>query len=351
MAKKYIFYANGIDLAQCPITQNEVGVYYWNGSGYYKPVLSAFDNAILPIGYKRYANGSHLEYVNNAFRHPFDISIIAGASITSNVDVKILSATQADGSWVKTVISGTNINPAFVHCYDWATIGSTVKAGGIICKVAPTSVTKFSPHLHFDIWGSYLARDLILTGDVIMADVFKIGDFVTFTGNMNLRAGAGDGFNTSAGIPAGAIGKIKDGPRTSQNRLFYGKGSTSNVNDSYTWFDIQFLDKSGWVAQTTRFVKSNSVNITNTDGTLPTPPVVIPSTPPATPSALELAQKEVKTLSEKIGVLEATIEGLNTKVTNLESSAKIVLDEKNKYKNAIISVVESTENLKILAKE
>jgi hypothetical protein len=350
MAKKYIFYANRIDLAKCPVTQNEKGVYYYNGSSYFKPTLGIFDNASYPSGYKKYTNGSHLQYISNLLRSPIDFSLNAEVSITSNVDVKILNGTLQDHCWVKTAIVGTNINPAFVHCYKWAPIGSIVKAGDIICKVAPKSVTGYSPHLHLDIWGSYSIRNLILTGDVTMADIFKIGDYVTFTGSMNLRKGAGDGFSTSAGITAGAVGRIKDGPRTSQNKLFYGKGSTSNVNDAYTWFDVQFLDSSGWIAQTSRFVKSTSTKLTNLNGTIPTPPVIPTPTEPTTPSALELAQKEIGTLKTEIEGLKTIVGGLNEKF-EVSESARIIAERSNEeIKGAVRTVISSIENVTNLIK-
>ena len=71
MAKKYIIYAGSKDLALCPVTQNESGKYYKNSAGtYYKPILSQFDNAVLPSGYKTYIGGSHAKYISNAQRNP-----------------------------------------------------------------------------------------------------------------------------------------------------------------------------------------------------------------------------------------------------------------------------------------
>ena len=326
MAKKYIIYANGIDLAKCPITQNEVGRYYWNGSTYYKPTLDVFDTVKPPSGYKTYENGSHLKYKTNHLRNPIDVSLISGTKITMNVDVTVLSTNPGDGSWCKTVINGTNINPAFVHTYRWAT--GLVKAGSTICQIAPKSVTGFPDHLHMDIWGSYLVRNLILQGDVKMAETFKIGDYVTFTGSMNLRKGAGDGFGVSTGVPEGAVGRIKDGPRSSQNKLFYGKGSSSNVNDSYTWWDIQFLDTSGWMAQTNRFVKSSSTKMTNSDGTIPTPP----PTEPVPPSELDTLRKQVADLTAQIKGLKddlaASQKEVKEKIAEIEALNQAIKDFK-----------------------
>lgn len=351
MAKKYIIYANGKDLATCPVTQNEVGRYYWNGNTYYRPTLDIFNNAPLPNGFSVYLNGSHAPYSTNPLRNPIDFSLTAGTKITMNVDVTILSTNPKDGSWCKTVINGTNINPAFVHTYKWAS--GLVRAGNVICEVAPQSVTGFDPHLHADIWGSYLLRNLILNGDVTMADTFKVGDFVTFTGPMNLRAGAGDGFKASHSILENAVGKIKDGPRSSQNKQFYGKGSTSNINDSYTWFDLEFLDTTGWVAQTNRLVKSKSTKITNVNAALP--PVK-----PQAPSEEETLRKQVADLKEENEVLrddlaasisltndknreikrlEADIEEWKGDYSDLQKKYDNIFIEKNRYENLYTEAV------------
>ena len=149
MSKKYKIFSAGKDLAQVPMTQNEVGKYYRNSSGtYFKPILAEFDTAKLPSGYKTYINGSHAKYAKNVNRNPLDFSIVAGSNLTMNRDVRILATTPNNGSWCKVQIVGSDIVIGLVHTYQWRS--GTVRAGNIICKIAPKSVTGFAPHLHID---------------------------------------------------------------------------------------------------------------------------------------------------------------------------------------------------------
>lgn len=297
MAKRYIIYANGKDLATVPVTQNEGGKYYWNGSVYFKPVLGEFDTATPPAGFKAYLGGSHTVYLGNAQRNPIDFSLVAGTVITMNVDVQVLASTLADGSWCKVQIVGTNIILAFVHTYKWAS--GIVKAGNAICIVAPQSVTGFAPHLHNDDWSGLgrKIRDLILNGDYKDMATFKIGDKIIFTEKQNKRGGAGTGFQDMGAYEVGEIATIKDNPRASQNSLFYGKGSSNKTNDSYTWYDtISSSGQSFWVADMGKF-------------RLATPEEVSPPKPqePTTPPELVECQSRVKSLEKEIGTLESKL--------------------------------------------
>ena len=150
MSKKYIIYANGKDLAQCPVTQNEVGKYYRNSAKkYFTPKLAEFDTAKPPVGYRVYTDGSHARHIDNPNRNPIDISLVAGTVITMSVDVNVVGINSTE-DWIKVTPVGSNYKIVFVHTYQFSK--GLVKAGNAICKVAPKSVTGYDPHLHIDEW-------------------------------------------------------------------------------------------------------------------------------------------------------------------------------------------------------
>ena len=355
MAKKYIIYANGKDLAQVPVVQNEVGKYYRNSAGtYYKPTLANFDNASLPSGYKTYVGGSHAKYISNPLRHPLDFSLVAGTVITANFDVYIKGFTLADGSWCKAQMAGTSTMLGFVHTYQWASIG-LVKAGQPICKIAPKSVTTFDPHLHMDEWTGLKIRDLILTGDFKMADTLKIGDKVRIVGgDMNLRMGAGTGFtNNVKTIKEGAVVQIKDGIRTSQNKLFYGKGSTLNVNDTYQWIDvIDAVGATGWIAITNRVqLVHGNTSLTKLDGTSPSTPTPPPVIEPVDPckelkEALVASQGALKLSQERVEFLEDDKKTWDEEIKKLETEVSGAKDEAKEWKRQYTEVVTELNELK-----
>lgn len=359
MAKRYIIYANGKDLATVPVTQNEGGKYYWNGSVYFKPVLGEFDTATPPAGFKAYLGGSHTVYLGNAQRNPIDFSLVAGTVITMNVDVQVLASTLADGSWCKVQIVGTNIILAFVHTYKWAS--GIVKAGNAICIVAPQSVTGFAPHLHNDDWSGLgrRVRDLILYGEYM--EIQK-GDVVKITGgDMNLRGGAGTGFTNNVRIiKEGAVVRVKDNPRSSQNSLFYGKGSTIKENDTYTWIDIQDLDaQTGWIAVTSRVVKVGaSTPLTRIDGTTVTPTPPAPEPEPVDPcksvkDSLKACETNYKNLSEKSLELEKRCDKAESdnelykvQIVDLKKEVKRLEGETEELNNEKIKLQEDFDRIK-----
>jgi hypothetical protein len=285
MAKKYIIYAGGKDLATVGVTQNELGLYYYNGTSYYKPVLSLFDTATLPAGYKKYVGGSHASYMSNPQRNPIDFSIVAGSILTMNVDVKILASTSSDGSWVKAQIVGTDIILGFVHTYRWAGVGTIVKAGSSIAQIAPQSVTGFPPHLHMDDWSGKgrKVRRLILDGDYSMS-TFKKGDTIIFTDIQNIRKGSGTSFAVTGETSIGQVATIE---------------SDSREADGYTWWD---LVGSNWVAEVGKFK-------------LYTPPVIPPE--PVDPC---------KELKDRIVTLEAEIKGVREALVASGDSLKLAED-------------------------
>lgn len=277
MGKKYIIYANGKDLAECPVVQNETGVYYSNGSAYFKPVLKDFDTATPPSGYKRYTGGSHASYIGNTKRHPIDISFIVGTKLTANFDVKVISSTSADGSWIKTQIVGTNYILPFVHCYKgldsngkptYPVAGSIIKAGSVICSVAPQSITKNPPHLHADEWTGYLIRNLILYGDFIHTEIpkpaYSVGQRFIALDTMNIRDNHGEDIGD---ILKNAVGEIV---------------TVGTFHDGYQWYELKFLNGFGYVADT-KFNEITTLPITNLDGSIPAPIPTPTPTPEPTP--------------------------------------------------------------------
>jgi hypothetical protein len=99
--------------------------------------------------------------------------------------------------------------------------------------------------------------------------IYKKGDRVKILGTKNLYWGAGDGFKYSKNaVKRGAILKIKDEPRTSQNALFYKRGSSKKKNDTNTWLDIIDSDGThGWIAVTSTVSKTSVTKLTRIDGT------------------------------------------------------------------------------------
>ncbi len=251
MAKKYIIYAGSKDLAECPVTQNEVGKYYRNSAGtYFKPKLAEFDNVAFPAGYKTYIGGSHARHINNPNRNPIDFSLVAGTNITMNTDVNVVGTNGTTEDWIKVTPKGTDYIIVFVHTYQFSK--GLVKAGNVICKVAPKSITGYDPHLHIDEWSNrgLKIRDLILNGDFKMSN-FKIGDKIKFTGVQHIRSGSGIK-NPSGGeykilrdSVVGEVATIKDGVR---------------IADGYNWYDCVFSNGStGWVADVGKFEKYEGV--------------------------------------------------------------------------------------------
>lgn len=342
MAKKYIIYVDGIDLATyAKVTQNEVGRYYRNPStlAYYTPKLSDFDNATPPSGYKVYTGGSHASYKTNLNRDPIDYSFIAGSKITANFDVKIISTNPSDGSWIKAQIVGTNYMIGFVHCYGgsvgkYPAVGSIIKAGQVICYVAPKSVTTFAPHLHIDEWAVQDAhiRDLILYGDFkTMADntlAFNIGDKMKFEENTKLREAFildDKYFRRAIVVQKGATGLVQ---------------SVEILNQDFYWYLLSFGNASGYCAVKNKagniWVSKVANAITNTDGSAYSP----------------VDNTKVDALTKENGELKGQITTLTNEKIKLQgdlqtclSSNKVLGDYKTEELQANINVrVRNEEN-------
>lgn len=305
MAKDIIIKANGTDLASIPVTQNEYGVYYYSTKyGYYKPVLANFDNANPPSGYIKYSNGSHKNEPASG-RYPIDFSLVAETGIAMTEDVKILYSSSSLGSYCK--IQGLKSGKIIflVHTYKWASIGSVVKAGNVICRVAPKSVTGYDPHLH--IYGSgFLIRNLILYGNNM--GKFSKNDHIKYTKLTNLRMDpdASSDATIIAQVSAGAVAKVLSGTR---------------VNGGYNWNFVIFGNMAGW-AFDSNAEKTNTTTITNNDGTKPG----------GNSSEYEA---QIKELESEIKKLNDTILELNAQIKTLTSQAtidanKIILLESEK---------------------
>lgn len=348
MAKKYIIYASGKDLSTVPVTQNEVGKYYRNSAGtYFKPILSLFDTATLPTGYKTYIGGSHAKYVSNANRNPIDFSIVAGSVLSMNVDVNVLATNPSDGSWCKITPVGSDYVIALVHTYQWAK--GLVKAGSPICKIAPQSVTGFAPHLHLDEWSNrgLRIRKLILDGDFKM-DTFKVGDRIEFTDVQNIRSGSGTSYSTTSQTAKGMTATIIGGSR---------------VANGYTWWDIRVDNGgTGWVAMVDKFK-------------IYTPPIIIPPDPTVElnkqiealkleieglKEALGTSQNSLRISQEEVKRLEGLLDGEKTELNELEERYETLYAEKilavnqknvavellNEYKNGrFVWIVDFLEKL------
>lgn len=247
MAKKYKILLGGKDLAEHPVTQNDTGKYYWNGSSYFKPVMAKFNNATLPSGYKAYYNGSHRGYVNNSIRHPWDISARGGLTIKMNVDVKIISATSADGGWVKANIIGTPYMLAFVHVDGWARVGSIVRAGSTICKIK----TMKGSHLHIDEWTGEKIYNLIVNGDFNMSKVSK-GKRYEFTNSDKLNV---------RDVPNGKQIVLQ----LPENKKVVGLALTDGVSvNNYMWNLYAGNGWAGWIAD--NWSRETTRAITDRDG-------------------------------------------------------------------------------------
>ena len=237
-----------------------------------------------------------------------------GNEVISVVD-GVIEKVDVAGEYVSIIPDGGNLRILNVHInLIPVKMGQRVRVGQVIGHIAPN---KGGSHLHFGLkWKNpakpapcpmdYFDRSIVFRtryADIkrewfngedidwskfrdlhIAGESYKLGDYVEFTGSMNLRGGAGTGFKDIRTISKGAVARIKD-IRTSQNALFYGRGSDKQVNDGYLWLDGEFDGITGWFAVTSRVKKSDKREITDVNGAKP---VAIPEpTPEPTPPVQE----------------------------------------------------------------
>jgi hypothetical protein len=242
-----------------------------------------------------------------------------------------------------------------VHTYNWGTVNKHFLRGEKIGELAPTSVSKEAIHLHFGLGivngvypgiMDYMDKSIVfkpgfsdmtdwfnsdgtlkkeLFKDLNYEDTsmvgFKIGDKIKFTAVMNRRTGAGTGFdgtgiNKNDQYAVGSVVTIKDGPRSSQNKLF-NKGN----NDSYTWYDtVDANGSTGWVADLSKFVVTTDTPTVFDLSTAPSSPA---DTTPVTPSEAEQIATLKSQLSDANSAsvnLQGQINTLNEQVASLQAS-------------------------------
>lgn len=232
-------FIGGVPLDKIGVTQNEYGWYYWNGSSYYKPTLSGFDNAKLPAGYKKYTDGSHSKYLS---QKAVDLTAIANRAITFDTSVTVLSSSSSLGSYCKVRTPEGNV--FLVHTDRW-------KSGGVpafepVCYIKDMA----GSHLHIYLEGGWI-RDIILD-----TQHMEKGDRVEWTRDTNIRQGNGTSYPVNTTAKQGAVATLRS--------LEVRKA------DGYDWMDVEHPGVTGW-AVTKNMVKTDK-EMTNSDGSLIAPP-------------------------------------------------------------------------------
>ena len=232
-------------------------------------------------------------------------------------------------------------------------VGDRVTAGMQVYKTGNTG-NSTGDHLHYNLQNSSGVN--IDPAPWVLNDqnaiTFKVGDKVKATNVQNIRKGAGDKFEITGETVIDGTATIKDGPRSSQNKL-YGLGE----NDSYIWYDLQFNMGTGWIADVNKMEKY----------TEPVPPVVEPPVTP--PDALdcdeyikkvELLQKENdglkidveslrnenKLLDERATFLENTMAIRDGELRELEAEIIKIREERDRFEKQYIDVVTELNELK-----
>lgn len=154
------FFANGKDLKDCLITQNEVGNYWLSGGALWRTVLANFDSGRgKPADAAKKSGGSHSFYLSD---HALDISLNAGTNITCSESIKINGFKYISGYKVPYGIELVYGNHHIIvyHVKSKWKAGDRVPAGQVICTVMSAAENKssgrfdkenpdgFPPHLH-----------------------------------------------------------------------------------------------------------------------------------------------------------------------------------------------------------
>lgn len=306
-------------------------------------------------------------------------SLPVGSPIYAIASGTIGTVSPTLGSYLTLKVDNSPLTLYYVHIYKFTVkAGQRVSAGDKLGEIAPKSVNgNVDPHLHLGVtvgynimdyfdrhiifrasypwnskenleirnawfkggsdldWG--LFKDLSYDNNQNMG--FKKGDVIIFTAKQNKRGGAGTGFADIGAYEKGEMAIIKDNPRTSQNSLFYGKGSDTKTNDSYIWFDTAPVNggASSWVADMGKFRIATPEEINPT----PAPEPVVPDPAPST--ELEKceqrygeAQEEIKGLVEDMRALEKEVKKLGLEIEQKEVEYRELreecdgLEEKNK---------------------
>lgn len=173
------FFIDNIDLNKIPVIQNEIGVYYWNGSRYFTPLLSAFNTSTPPRGYKKYGPksgqakpaGSHSSTNTGGVNVRKQLSIdfkapkLQESVLTSSVDWKLEGVYGTGKNKFAIWTTGASVLGVkrwkffTVHVKGLPKVGTVVKAGKPMCKV-------YYDHFHLYIlrFGlPYALRNMVLS--------------------------------------------------------------------------------------------------------------------------------------------------------------------------------------------
>ena len=286
-------------------------------------------------------------------------SLPAGSPVYAVASGTVGTVSPTQGSYLTIKVDNSPLTLFYVHIYNFTVkAGQKVKTGDKIGEIAPKSLNGgFSPHLHlglqtgknimdyFDrgiifrtaykdikkVWFKgdslnwSLFKDLSYESGTTMS--FKKGDVIIFTSKQNKRGGAGTGFKDLGAYEKGDIAIIKDGPRTSQNAQFYGKGSDNKTNDSYKWYDTTpMAGASSWVADMGKFRIAKPEEVVDpNDDPIPDPnPPTPPVKPPDIPTTNDWQERydevveENKSLVEDVRALEKEVKKLKNEIEQKE---------------------------------
>ena|SRR5689334_16618626 len=164
------YYINDVPLDQCPITQNDEGRYYHDSElGHFTTTIDKFDDIYPPEPYKIFTNGSHqfsnYQGTNIRSQKAYDIQGENDAIITCSEDVCLESTNPTSGSFC-VLSSGKKIlwlqewQDFFIHTYQWARVGSVIKAGDPICRMSSDKIHLFCKH-----YGRFYPIRKVIIGD------------------------------------------------------------------------------------------------------------------------------------------------------------------------------------------
>lgn len=295
-------------------------------------------------------------------------SLPVGSPIYAVASGTVGTVSPTAGSYLTIKVDNSPLTLFYVHIYNFTVkAGQKVKTGDKIGEIAPKSLNGgFSPHLHlglqtgknimdyFDrgiifrtaykdikkVWFKgdslnwSLFKDLSYESGTTMS--FKKGDVIIFTAKQNKRGGAGTGFADIGAYEKGEMAIIKDNPRTSQNSLFYGKGSDTKTNDNYIWFDTAPVKggASSWVADMGKFRIATPEEINPTPAPEPIP----------TPTPTNWEERYSEEVEKNKGLVE-DVRALEKEVKKLQSELEQRGKEITELMEKIDTLSEANKNL------
>lgn len=307
MAERLKIFIDGQEAKLFPITQNEDGVYYWNGKTYFRPYLRDFNNATLPAGFKKYSNGSHsytnYNGVNIAVQKAIDISVVGGKKITSNYPCEIRISTTNAGSYCLARFTGTpegTVDVWLAHTMNWPKTGTKLKAGDQIALVA---TKKHMEALGYANWGEHVhtygkvnGNQYLLRKILLQSDVAKNKNAVLLK-DINLRKDKTTKAELILTVKKGAVVRVT---------------SEDYYNEGYEWRYVEFwkdygLLWKGWMAVIRDGMKITDKPITNANGVIPQPPVV--------PAPVDPCDEKMKSLQVELANAKGKIVEQGTMLT------------------------------------